>query len=111
MYMSDNHTNDPNRREDFRRANAAGRTLSIRLVAAAFALYMLFEIVMGYIKGGPEAPSLTLLVLAILLLGGGAAAVIVLGYRGWKRDKAAAQMTEEEIARVEALRAEDEEEP
>lgn len=103
-HMSENQ----NQREDFRRVNAAGRTLGIRIVAAGFALYMLYEIVMGYIQGGPEAPSLTLLILAILLLGGGAAAVLILGYRGWKQDKAAARMTEAEIKQVEALRAEDE---
>ena len=93
--MSENQ----NQREDFRRVNAAGRTLGIRIVAAGFALYMLYEIVMGYIQGGPEAPSLTLLILAILLLGGGAAAVLILGYRGWKRDKAAARMTERKSSR------------
>lgn len=80
----------------------------IRLIASAFVLYLLWGVIQGYIKGGPEAPSLTLLIVSIVLLGGGAIAVAITAYRTWKKAREAAQMTQEEIDQVEALRAEDE---
>ena len=79
----------------------------IRLIASAFVLYLLWGVIRGYIEGGPEAPSLTLLIVSIVLLGGGAIAVAITAYRTWKKAKAAAQMTQEEIDQVEALRAQD----
>ena len=105
--MPQNQEHPSEKREDFRRASEANRVFGIRLIASGFVLYLLWGVIQGYIAGGPEAPSLTLLIVSIVLLGGGAIAVAVLAYRTWKKAKAAAQMTQEEIGQVEALRAQD----
>ena len=93
---------------DFRKTNDANRVLIFRLIAMGAVLYWLFGIVKAYIAGGPEAPSLTLLIIAIVVMGGGAALVGVLTYQNWKRAKAEAVMSEEEVAELEALRTEEE---
>ena len=105
--MPQNQEHPSEKREDFRRASEANRVFGIRMIASAFVLYLLWGIVQNYIQGGPDAPSLTLLIVSIVLLGGGAAFVAITSYRTWKRAKAAAQMTQEEIDQVEALRAQD----
>ena len=61
---------------------------------------MLAQIVQGYIAGGEDAPSLGLLLLAIVVLGGGAVFIGVLGWKEWKKGKA------EEAAAREVRRAE-----
>ena len=94
-------------RTDFRKTGNANQALTFRLIAVALVLYWLFGIVKAYFEGGPEAPSLLLLVIAIVVMGGGAALVGLLAYKTWKKAKADAEMTEEEIAEMEALRAED----
>ena len=95
--MQQNQERPSEKREDFRRASEANRVFGIRMIASAFVFYLLWGIVQNYIQGGPDAPSLTLLIVSIVLLGGGAAFVAVTSYRTWKRAKAAAQMTQEEI--------------
>ena len=99
----------PQKHEDFRRAGNASRALIFHLMGAGLVLYWLYQIIRDFVKGGPEAPSVGLLIVAILILGGGSIAVALLSYRNYKMDKAAAEMTEEEVAQMEALRAEDEE--
>ena len=80
--------------------------LTIRIMGVLFVLYMLAQIVQGYIAGGEDAPSLGLLLLAIVVLGGGAVFIGILGWKEWKRDKA------EEAAELEARQSETEpEEP
>lgn len=97
-------------RTDFRKTNDANRAVMFRLVAIGVVLYWLFGIVKAYIQGGPEAPSLTLLLVAIVVMGGGAALVGWLTWKTWKQAKENAVMTEEEIAEMEALREGEEEE-
>lgn len=94
-------------RTDFRKTGNANQALVFRLVAIGLVLYWLADIVKAYFAGGPDAPSLLLLIVAILVMGGGAVIVAVLAYRTWKKAKADAAMTEEEIAEMEALREED----
>lgn len=65
------------------------RKLPFRLIAIGFLLYMLGEIVVGYLKGGPEAPSQLLLILSIVVMGGGSALVGWLTWRSWKQAKKA----------------------
>lgn len=95
-------------RTDFRKTGNANQALTFRLIAVALVLYWLFGIIKAYFEGGPEAPSLLLLIIAIVVMGGGAAFVGLLAYKTWKKAKADAAMTEEEIAEMEALRNEDE---
>lgn len=72
------------------------RMLLLRALAVGVVLYWLYEIVVGFFRGGPEAPSVTLLILALVVLGGGAVLIAVLTYRSWKQQMAALQEAEEE---------------
>ena len=63
------------------------RVLTFRLLAIGFIVYTLADLAIGYIKGGPEAPSALLLLLSVIVLGGGAAVVGVMTYREYKRMK------------------------
>ena len=106
----DEQKKQPETRTDFRKTNDASRAAMFRLVAIGVVLYWLFGIVKAYLEGGPDAPSLTLLLVAIVLMGGGAALVGWLTWKNWKKARAEAVMTEEEIAEMEALRESDEKE-
>ena len=92
---------------DFRKTNDASRVALFRLAAIGVVLYWLFGIAKAYFQGGPEAPSLTLLLIAIVVMGGGSACIGLLTWKNWKKAKEEAIMTEEEIAEMEALRAGD----
>ena len=65
------------------------RTIPFRLIAIAFLLYMLADIVIKYVQGGPDAPNLTMLLIAIVIMGGGSVLVGWLTWRNWKRAKKA----------------------
>lgn len=65
------------------------RTIPFRLIAIAFLLYMLADIVIKYVQGGPEAPSQLQLILAIVIMGGGSGLVGWLTWRSWKQIKQA----------------------
>ena len=98
------------KRKDFRRTRNAGGAMIFRVLAILMVLYWLGGIVAAYIKGGPDAPSLGILITAVIVMGGGAVLVAVLTWKVWKQDQANAEMTEEEIARMEALREADQDE-
>lgn len=105
----DEQNKQPETRTDFRKTNDATRVATFRLIAIGVVLYWLFGIVKAYVQGGPEAPSLGLLIVAIVIMGGGSAAIGFLTWKNWKKAKAEAVMTEEEIAEMEALREGEEE--
>lgn len=91
-------------REDFRKVRSAKGGMLFRLFGIAVVLYWLGEMVVNFLKGGPDAPSVTMLIVAIIIMGGGAAFVGFLTWKAWKLEKAAAALTEEEIAELDALR-------
>lgn len=93
-------------RTDFRKTGNANQALIFRLAGAGLVLYWLFGIVKAFFEGGPEAPSLLLLIVAIAVMGGGAVIVALIAFKAWKKDKAEAEMTEEEVTQMEALREE-----
>ena len=105
----DEQNKQPETRTDFRKTNDATRVATFRLIAIGVVLYWLFGIVKAYLQGGPEAPSLGLLIVAIVIMGGGSAVIGLLTWKNWKKAKAEAVMTEEEIAEMEALREGEEE--
>lgn len=53
----------------------------IYLMAIVYLVYLIFQIVKGYLSGGPDAPSFTMLIGGVALLGGGC---ILLGILAWK---------------------------
>ena len=59
-----------------RNTSANSTTVFIRVIAAGFVFYSLWEIISAFLKGGEDAPSLTLLLLAIAVLGGGAVGIL-----------------------------------
>lgn len=99
-----------NERRDFRRERSARTVLNFRLLAILLILYYLYDTVSGYLAGGPEAPSLTLLILTVVLFGGGAVLLSVQSWKEYKRGQEAAKMTQEEIDEMEALRSQDDQE-
>ncbi len=79
---------------------------TIRLLAAGYLLWMVKDLVQMYIKGGSDAPSLPLLLLAAVLFIGGAAWIL---WASWKQYK---QMKEAQAAEFEAeIETPDEESP
>ena len=72
------------------------QALMFRIVAIGFVLYLLFQTVTGYFKGGPEAPSLTLLLVSIVVLGGGAVLIGWLTWKAWKAEQILAEAEQEE---------------
>ena len=79
-----------------RRSGNFNQALLFRLAAAGLVLYWLFGIVKSYVEGGPEAPSLTLLIIACVVMGGGAVIVALLAWRTWKKAKEEENKSEEE---------------
>ena len=68
-----------------------------RLLAIAYVGYLCIQMVKTYTQGGPDAPSLGLLIAGIAVLGGGAVLLSIMTYREWKRNKAAYDAYMEEV--------------
>lgn len=84
-------------------------TVAFRILAIGYISYLCVNIIKLYNAGGPDAPSLTALVLGIAVLGGGAAFLAVMTYQEWKRGKVAYDAYMAELrAEAEAKRAEEE---
>ena len=74
------------------------QALMFRIVAIGFVLYLLFQNVAGYVRGGPEAPTLGVLIASIVVLGGGAVLIGWLTWKAWQAEKALAEAEEAEAA-------------
>lgn len=61
--------------------------LTFRVLAVGYVAYLCVQMVKTYTAGGPDAPSLPMLIGGLVLLGGGAVILAVLSYREWKRNK------------------------
>ena len=74
--------------------------LTIRVLAVGYLGYCLLEIIKLYRAGGADAPSLPLLIGAIVVLGGGAIWIGITSYLQWKQAQAAqtAKLDEEDNA-------------
>ena len=70
-----------------------------RALAIGYVLWMLKGLIEAYVKGGEDAPTLMMLVGAIVLLGGGCVFIGIMSYRQWKRMKAEVAAYNEEMAR------------
>ena len=84
----------------------------VRVLAVAYLGYSLWQIIRMYIEGGEQAPSLLLLILAIVVLGGGAVFIAVATIMKLKQlrdeDRARLDAEDEELARLAALEAAEE---
>ena len=95
-------------------------TVMFRVLAVGYVGYLCVQMVQTYLEGGPEAPSLGMLIAGLAVLGGGAIFLAILSYKEWKRNKVkydeamavikaeAKAAREAEEAREAALKAEDE---
>ena len=92
------------------RIQKAQRALGFRAVAILVVLYWMMQTVVAYFKGGPDAPSLGLLIVSIVVLGGGAVLVGVMAWKAWKAEQRLAELEAEEAAEAPAeLEASEEE--
>lgn len=102
-----------NKKQDDQQGNQPPRnpnnTVAFRLLAVGYVTYLCISMVKLYLAGGPDAPSLTTLVLGLAVLGGGAAFLAFLSYREWKTAKPAYDAYMAELrAEAEAKRAAEE---
>lgn len=71
--------------------------IMIRILAAGYLLYLFWEVLQMYFKGGEEAPEIWMLLLAALVLVGGPVVIGILTYKEWKRSRELArQLADEE---------------
>lgn len=80
--------------------------MGVRLLAVGYCLYCLWQIIQMFMEGGEEAPSIWLLLVAILVLGGGSvwiAVTTILMYKKLKEEERARLDEEDaELARLAA---------
>lgn len=96
--------------EEKRTPRNPNNVVTFRVLAIGYIGYMCINIIKLYNEGGPDAPSLTALLLSVILLGGGALFLALLTYKEWKRNKADYDAYMAELrAEAEAKRAAEEE--
>lgn len=61
--------------------------IAFRVLAIGYLIYLCSDLVKLYNAGGPDAPSLTMLIVGIVVLGGGALFLAFIAYKEWKRSK------------------------
>lgn len=102
-----------NKRSESKSENRTPRNpnnlVMFRVLAIGYLFYLCVSIVKLYLASGPDAPSLTALVLGVVFLGGGAVFLGILSYKEWKRGKEAYDQYMAELrAEAEAKRAAEE---
>ena len=61
--------------------------IAFRLLAVGYVTYLCVNMVKLYMEGGPDAPSLSTLIIGLVVLGGGVIFMAIVSYREWKRSK------------------------
>ena len=61
--------------------------IMFRVLAVGYVAYLCIEMIKTYTAGGPDAPSLPMLIGGLVLLGGGALFLAVLSYKEYKASK------------------------
>lgn len=83
--------------------------IMFRLLAIAYVGYLVIQMIKLYIEGGPDAPSLPMLIIGAGLLSAGVIWLAIISYKEWKRNKPIYEEAMAEIrAKAEAARAEEE---
>ena len=86
-----------------------GNTVAFRVLAVGYVAYLCINMVKLYNEGGPDAPSLTGLIIGLAVLGGGALFLAIVSYKEWKTAKPAYDAYMAELrAEAEAKRAAEE---
>ena len=80
--------NNPAQQEDQPPRNP-NNVAMFRVLAIGYVIYLCVQMAQTYTQGGPDAPSLGLLIGGIAILGGAGVFLGVLSYKEWKRNKAA----------------------
>lgn len=78
--------NDPAQESDQPPRNP-NNAVMFRLLAVGYVIYLCVQMIQTYTAGGPDAPSLGMLIFGVGLLGTGAACLGILSYKEWKRNK------------------------
>lgn len=73
--------------EQSKAPRSPGNLAMFRVLAIGYVGYLCINMVKLYLAGGPDAPSLTTLILGLAVLGGGAIFMAVVSYKEWKRNK------------------------
>ena len=73
--------------EQSKAPRSPGNLAMFRVLAIGYVGYLCINMVKLYLSGGPDAPSLTTLILGLAVLGGGAIFMAVVSYKEWKRSK------------------------
>ena len=83
--------------------------VTFRLLAVAYVAYLCYQMVSLYLEGGPDAPTLPVLIIGVVLLGGGAIVMAILSYKEYQRNKVKYEAAMAELrAEAEAKRAAEE---
>ena len=85
--------------------------IMFRILAVGYLLYLCADMVKLYPAGGPDAPSLPMLIGILAVLGGGTIFVAIVSFKAWKQSKAEYDAYMADLrAEAEAKRAAEEEE-
>ena len=95
--MPDSGKRGPKR--DYEREHQANMAFILRLAVLGYVLYLVGQMVWGYVTGA-EGATLWLTVGTVLVLGGAAVALGVVLWRDWRRKLKEAELTDEEAARI-----------
>ena len=99
----------PQGEEEKRTPRNPNNLVAFRLLAIGYIGYMCINMVKLYTEGGPDAPSLPLLIGGVVLLGGGALFLAFITYKEYKKNKISYDAYMAELrAEAEAKRAAEE---
>ena len=85
--------------------------IMFRILAVGYLLYLCVDMVKLYLAGGPDTPSLPMLIGILAFLGGGMIFVAIVSFKAWKQNKAEYDAYMADLrAEAEAKRAAEEEE-
>ena len=97
MSLFDKFKKSPKEQETKAPANPTN-AMFFRVLAVGYVLWIMKDLVKAYLAGGPEAPSLTTLLVACILLGGGCVFVVVMSIRQYKQMKRQYDAYNEQVA-------------
>ena len=79
--MDEQRKPETDNQKNVRRPGNPNASFTFRLLGAGVVLYWLYQLIMDFVEGGPEAPSVGVLIAAILIMGGGSIFVAVMAFK------------------------------